>query len=1096
MALRIETDAEPIPGYRLLERLGAGGFGEVWKVQAPGGLLKALKIVRSDGRGDSENGALAQQELKALRRVQSVRHPYLLSIDRYDVIDDNLLIVTELADCNLWDRWRSCRQSGQAGIPRESLLRYLSEAAEVLDLMHTKHRLQHLDIKPQNLFLIHDHIKVADFGLVKDLHGIQGVITGGVTPFYAAPETFNDVVSVHCDQYSLAIVFQELLTGQRPFGGGSAQQVMVQHLQTAPVLTPLPASDRPIVARALSKEPTDRFESCSEFVRALMKSAADTAEPSDVAYSPAAHDTRPNASKETIRVGAPPRERRNEKLADGILVPALVIGLGGVGGAVLRRLRGAIAARFGELPHIQLLYVDTDADALATAQTGAARLDAAETLHVPLQRASYYLRPRRDGQRTTDGWLDSQLLGRMPRQPATQSVRALGRLAFVDHARTLEQAIAERVEAAEAALPEAAGATGMAARSDRPRVHIVAGLAGGTGSGMVLDIAYQAQQVLTRLGWTTADVQGWLLAPPVESGTPADVRATANTCAALIELRHFGMPETTYVPIGVEPIGLADTAELPFTALTVVPMAGMAIDGLGLAAGGLMRDLLSPLGQAAEVRRAEESASDEPVYRTLGAVRFAWPRDAILHRAAVRTSRSLVEQWLRAEPSKLRDSIQAWVADQWAKRELGPDHVLRQLQEACARTLGQPADALLKALAPAGDSPADLAELLARVDDLVGRAADGTSGATAGQLGSALLSAYHNVASDWSDRLSALALSVVDQPGFRLAGSEAAVRIAIESAERMLTHFGPLSDESLRKAAEMRSRLDELVANDSGRTTDMLNIVRNSPRWRFQGMLFGRVAAVYHAARVHLATLLEDLATCRHQLESTHQLFHRLDAANRSSDPPAEAAGWLLPHPCRTIDEAADRVVASLTWDDALALDRFIQETLVGDARGLAQHCLQGSDASKRLVRLLGTACSRFLAPRIDAAGAVEAFLGAYGGPESAAEVLASASDAAQPMLAGDALASLMVLEVPAGAAGAELAALARQRLGEELHVVVGSPDAIVVACEALGAPLAGLPHLGREALDSLDLVRRADGVAPHARFDVEEWVSPAPQMQ
>ena len=110
MALRIESRAEPIPGYRLVERIGAGGFGEVWKCQAPGGLLKAIKIVRT---ADPLGGpGLADQELRALRRVQAVRHPYLLSLDRYDVVNGQHLIVTELADGSLWDRFRACRAAG------------------------------------------------------------------------------------------------------------------------------------------------------------------------------------------------------------------------------------------------------------------------------------------------------------------------------------------------------------------------------------------------------------------------------------------------------------------------------------------------------------------------------------------------------------------------------------------------------------------------------------------------------------------------------------------------------------------------------------------------------------------------------------------------------------------------------------------------------------------------------------------------------------------------------------------------------------------------------------------------------------------------
>src|SRR5947208_6292169 len=156
MAFRVESHAEPIPGYKLIERIGGGGFGEVWKAEAPGGLLKAIKFVYGDLQAEDEDGVRrAEQELKALRRVQTVRHPYLLSLERYDIIDNRLLIVMELADRNLWDRFKECRSQGLTGIPREELLGYMRETSEALDLMNIEYQLQHLDIKPQNLFLVH-----------------------------------------------------------------------------------------------------------------------------------------------------------------------------------------------------------------------------------------------------------------------------------------------------------------------------------------------------------------------------------------------------------------------------------------------------------------------------------------------------------------------------------------------------------------------------------------------------------------------------------------------------------------------------------------------------------------------------------------------------------------------------------------------------------------------------------------------------------------------------------------------------------------------------------------------------------------------------
>src|SRR5215218_6214779 len=270
MSVRFDTQVEPIPGYRLLDRLGSGGFGEVWKCEAPGGIFKAVKIIHGDLRSqDSDLVRYAEQELKALKRVKQVRHPYLLALDRYDIVDGKLMIVMELADCNLWDRFRECRDKGLQGIPRDELLGYMRETAEVLDLMNDQFGLQHLDIKPQNLFLLYNHVKVADFGQVKDLQGVMASVTGGITPVYAAPETFDGVVSRFCDQYSLACVYQELLTGVRPFDGSSMSQLLMQHLHAAPNLGPSPAADRPALARALSKKPDDRWPNVSSFVRAL-----------------------------------------------------------------------------------------------------------------------------------------------------------------------------------------------------------------------------------------------------------------------------------------------------------------------------------------------------------------------------------------------------------------------------------------------------------------------------------------------------------------------------------------------------------------------------------------------------------------------------------------------------------------------------------------------------------------------------------------------------------------------------------------------------------------------------------------------------------
>ena len=211
-----EPDTEPIPGYRLLEPLGTGGFGEVWKCVAPGGIYKAIKFVYGNLNSLDGDAHKAEQEQKALEQVKVVRHPFVLSMDRIEVVGGELLIVMELADKSLFDLLQEYQQNSRPGIPREMLLGFLSDTAEGLDHLIERHNLQHLDVKPKNLFLIADRVKVADFGLVKHLErqSASGIM-GGITPVYAAPETFANKISKHSDQYSLAVVYVELLTGRR-----------------------------------------------------------------------------------------------------------------------------------------------------------------------------------------------------------------------------------------------------------------------------------------------------------------------------------------------------------------------------------------------------------------------------------------------------------------------------------------------------------------------------------------------------------------------------------------------------------------------------------------------------------------------------------------------------------------------------------------------------------------------------------------------------------------------------------------------------------------------------------------------------------------
>jgi serine/threonine protein kinase len=266
----------PTPGpppnsdYRLEKLIGRGGFGEVWRALAPGGLAVAVKII--DRPADHE--ARVREE-RALDVIKQLRHHFLIQTHAYWPAADRLFIVMDLAEGSLRDRLVECRRAGQRGVPHDELLRYFHEAAEALDYLHTKGVL-HRDIKPDNLLVIEGHTRLADFGLARSQAQLLVSVSGSGTPAYMAPEMWRGHAGPPSDQYSLAYSYAELRLGRRPFTSSDYAAVMFDHLEHIPDLGDLPQPEKDVLLKALAKKPAQRYATCTEFARALEAAAAQT----------------------------------------------------------------------------------------------------------------------------------------------------------------------------------------------------------------------------------------------------------------------------------------------------------------------------------------------------------------------------------------------------------------------------------------------------------------------------------------------------------------------------------------------------------------------------------------------------------------------------------------------------------------------------------------------------------------------------------------------------------------------------------------------------------------------------------------------------
>jgi hypothetical protein len=919
-----EPDAEPIPGYRLIEPLGTGGFGEVWKCEAPGGLFKAIKFVYGNLNAVDGDSARAEQEFNAINRIKEVRHPFVLSMDRIEVVEGELVIVMELADKSLHDCFVECQTAGLVGIPRDSLLRYIRDAAEALDHMIDKYNLQHLDVKPRNLFLISDRVKVADFGLVKHLE-IQSGNLSSVTPLYAPPETFKGQISKHSDQYSLAIVYQEMLTGQRPFAGKNPRQLALQHSHEEPELRVLPEAERPVVARALSKDPNKRFPNCLAFVRALYIARA-PAHPEPIVEPAASGLGRTMSladSMEDIHLEQGGGELTNgqghaaaavaeaeddvqqtpmgitmQQPQTGALRPTLIVGLGSFGRRALLELRCRVLDRFGDLekiPMIRFLYVDSDPEAVRNALRGAPEVafNPKEVYHLPLQPVGNYRRRMLD--HLTE-WLPREKLYALPRSLQTQGSRALGRLAFADnHLRFLTRLRSDVQHVThQDSLFKSVKETGLALRDNRPRVYVI-GAAGGGGSGILVDLGYGIRRLLHQLRHPEAEVTAMLFCgAPQDPATPR--LEQANIYATLTELNHFTDPAIPFVAQYTSDGPRTVDNGAPYHQVYLLQLAHRSPDTMREAVSHLgsylFHELTTPLGLRLDKLRQPAGGLGTTPFRSFGTYAVWFPRGLLLRQAARQACARLISDWQTTGLPTAHAEVDATCAGALADPELQFGTVCTRIQEEAAASFdGNMAGALTSLLshleeqsqqAVAHDDPGNWArQALSRVQDWVGLSAQGEeTGWRKSRLSRTLSSITQKMAGEWDDRLAGIAFALMEHPGWRIAAAEAGLNRFVEACqETVQSHQAQLDQHTARSQEawhQVNQALDNCILDQRGfslfgsRSSRLLRL--------FMGQLaaFGRQRLVeevmnaglnfFSCLQGRLIERLQELSFCRQRL--------------------------------------------------------------------------------------------------------------------------------------------------------------------------------------------------------------------------------------
>jgi hypothetical protein len=779
---------------------------------------------------------------------------------------------------------------------------------------------------------------------------------------------------------------------------------MMQHLTAEPDVSSLPACDRPIVRKALSKDPKDRFATCREFVDSLRDAGRQSYSTTSLLDSPTVPTTSVSAEaistrlaqragqqgvpdlKTTIRPQAAINRSAIKVSTQGTLRPTLVIGMGETGWKTLEKVRSKLIRRYGEVsvwPVMRLLGIDVESASARLDTAGMSRELMDQLLLCKFRKPNQYFQGW-DDLKHLSSWLDPNMLFQISSSGGTNGQRALGRLAFFEnHRRILARLRSELEELLDSnRIHSQLAATGKLLRTEEPRVVVVGSMSGGVGSGMFIDLCYMIRRVLLETGVSTPDVEGYLIASARSVKGPTDGRRI-NTFALAQNILDFTQPDAQFT---VDYEGTGEKHQFTGPPCQAIYYFDGDADLLPEPRVEAVNDLVADVvvNSATKAMGKEIDRQDRkdhwPRHRSIGLFSLNYPMRDLLTRTSAMLSAEMLEYWLTPFGRREAELVVEEASSMMATAGFDPNAIAESLLAATQAKLEEPihvsAAKLLTEIeekfyaTPVKEHAELMKDAVDRLKELIGLDPDEDHGAfdQIPMFEQALVSATNDLACELLDPMLEALSMTLDRPGQRLERArktwEGFSRYLLGKLDQTQEMVRTEVQKVCRRARQMRDRMGLPVGLAAAGMGDgvarRIEILQEYAHEKIAGRVREQVYQVYLVLRGKLSDWSRECVRVRQTVDRVRESLRQQAESMRG-----QGEGWatqsVFPGGWIDLAEASNHLVEQVRAVAIEDLDPWVQSTTLASVGGLWGACSKDEEFERRLPSMILGAVSRWL---------------------------------------------------------------------------------------------------------------------------------------